>query len=259
MISSNNHRKKDKCIFGLIGKSIGYSFSKEFFMDKFKRESIHHYSSYEIFDIPKIENILSIFTNKSLKGCNITIPYKEKIIPYLNDISMEAKSIGSVNVIKIDQDGYRIGYNTDFIGFEYTFRKDFNRLSFKKKPKALILGTGGVSKSISYVLNKFKIPHKYVSRNKNGNVFIYENINKDIIDNYKIIINCTPLGTYPSINSCPLLPYQYISSQHYFYDLVYNPSKTLFLRKGEEKGSMIRNGLEMLHVQAEESWKIWNS
>ncbi|WP_185873748.1 shikimate dehydrogenase family protein [Blattabacterium cuenoti] len=248
--------KEYKYIFGLVGKKIHYSFSKNFFLKKFKKESIHQVT-YKIFDIPKIENIINIFKNPNLKGCNITIPYKESIIPYLDKIMPEAKSIGSVNVVKIDKNKYRIGYNTDVYGFEFSFKKDMNILLYKK-PKALILGTGGVSKSVSFILKKLEIPYKYVSRKKNKNFILYTEINKNLLKDFKIIINCTPVGTYPFINYCPFLPYQYLSSEHYLYDLIYNPSKTLFLKKGEEKGAMIRNGLEMLHIQAEESWKIWN-
>ncbi|WP_113738158.1 shikimate dehydrogenase family protein [Blattabacterium clevelandi] len=244
-------------IFGLIGKEISYSFSKNFFLKKFKKESIIQ-ATYEIFDIPNIEEVLSIFNNPYLKGCNITIPYKKSIISFITELMPEAKIIGSVNVIKIDKKKNRIGYNTDILGFELSFKKDMNQLSYKN-PKALILGTGGVSSSISFILNKLGIDHKYVSRKKDKDFLIYEEINQDLLENYKIIINCTPLGTYPKINLCPSLPYEWLSSHHYLYDLVYNPPKTLFLKKGEEKGAMIRNGLEMFRIQAEESWKIWNS
>ncbi|WP_185870402.1 shikimate dehydrogenase family protein [Blattabacterium cuenoti] len=255
--------KFKKSIFGLVGKEISYSFSKKFFIEKFKKESIRHIT-YEIFDIPKIEDILWIFKNPYFKGCNVTIPYKTSIIPFLTEIMPEAKSIGSVNVVKIIHDQHNsrriIGSNTDVLGFELSFKKDMKKFSCHNAMAALILGTGGVSKSISFILRKLKIPYKYVSRKKkNKDFFVYEELNKNLIKNYKIIINCTPLGTYPMVNSCPPLPYQYLSSSHYLYDVVYNPSKTLFLKKGEENGAMIRNGLEMLRIQAEESWKIWNS
>ncbi|WP_185853230.1 shikimate dehydrogenase family protein [Blattabacterium cuenoti] len=248
-----------KFLFGLIGRGISYSFSRKFFLEKFKNESIFH-ADYKIFDIPKIEDVSIIFQNPCLKGCNVTIPYKTSIIPFLTKIVAEAESIGSVNVVKIDKNGHRIGYNTDFLGFELSFKKDINRLYHNKKNlKALILGTGGVSKTISFVLKRLRIPYQYVSRTKKKGFLVYEDINKDLLKKYKVIINCTPLGTSPNINLCPSLPYQYVSSEHYFYDLVYNPNKTLFLKKAEEKGALIKNGLEMLYLQAEESWKIWNS
>ncbi|WP_185872118.1 shikimate dehydrogenase family protein [Blattabacterium cuenoti] len=250
--------KNLKFIFGLIGKNISYSFSRKFFLEKFKKESIY-YTDYKIFDIPKVENVLLIFKNNLIKGCNVTTPYKISIIPFLNKIVTEAKIIGSVNVIKIDKNRHTIGYNTDVLGFELSFKMGINKLPYKKNLKALVLGTGGVSKTILFVLNKLKIPYLCISRTRKKDFLVYEEINKNLLEKYKIIINCTPLGTFPNINFCPSLPYQYVSSEHYFYDLIYNPSKTLFLKKAEEKGAFIKNGLEMLYLQAEESWKIWNS
>ncbi|ACY40172.1 shikimate dehydrogenase [Blattabacterium sp. (Blattella germanica) str. Bge] len=248
-----------KFLFGLIGKGINYSFSRKFFLEKFKRESILH-TDYKIFDIPNIKDVSLIFQDPCLKGCNVTIPYKTSIIPFLTKIVPEAETIGSVNVVKIDKNGVdRIGYNTDIVGFEFSFKKDLKRLPFVKNLKALILGTGGVSKTISFVLNKLQIPYQYVSRTKKKGFLVYEDINENLLKQYKIIINCTPLGTFPNVNLCPSLPYQYISSEHYFYDLVYNPNKSLFLKEAEKKGALIKNGLEMLYLQAEESWKIWNS
>ncbi|WP_185852045.1 shikimate dehydrogenase family protein [Blattabacterium cuenoti] len=244
-------------IYGLIGKNIKYSFSRNFFLEKFKKESILHVD-YEIFDIPKIENVSFIFQNPYLKGCNVTIPYKTTIIPFLTKITPEAKSIGSVNVIKINNK-CRMGFNTDVLGFEYSFKKDLNRFINKNNLKALVLGTGGVSKTISFVLKKLEIPYQYVSRKKNTGFLVYEDINQSLLKEYKIIINSTPVGTHPDINLCPHLPYQYVSSEHYFYDLVYNPNKSLFLKKAENKGALIKNGLEMLYIQAEESWKIWKN
>ncbi|WP_341656755.1 shikimate dehydrogenase [Blattabacterium cuenoti] len=247
------HEKKR--IYGLIGKDIKYSFSRKFFLEKFKQESIFN-ADYEIFDISKIEDVSFIFQNPYLKGCNVTIPYKTSIIPFLTKIMPEAKFIGSVNVVKITNK-CRIGFNTDVLGFECSFKKKFKQFKNKKNFKALILGTGGVSKSISFVLEKLKIPYQYISRKKNRGFLVYEDINQNLLNQYKIIINCTPIGTYPNINTCPSLPYQYVSSEHYFYDLVYNPNKTLFLKKAEKKGAFIQNGLEMFYFQAEESWKIW--
>ncbi|WP_185876725.1 shikimate dehydrogenase family protein [Blattabacterium cuenoti] len=245
-----------KFLFGLIGRNISYSFSRNFFLEKFKKESIFH-ADYKIFDIPKIENVSFLFKNPLLRGCNITIPYKTSIIPFLTKVVAEAKSTKSVNVIKINKNGCKVGYNTDVLGFELSFKKDIVKFPFKDL-KALILGTGGVSKTVSFVLDKLKIPYKYVSRTRNNKFLSYEDINENLLEEYKIVINCTPLGTFPN-NSYPLLPYQHVSSKHYFYDLVYNPSKTLFLKKAEKKGARIKNGLEMFYLQAEESWKIWNS
>ncbi|WP_185861166.1 shikimate dehydrogenase family protein [Blattabacterium cuenoti] len=245
---------ENKKIYGLIGKNIQYSFSRKFFLEKFNKESIIN-TDYKIFDIPKIENVSLIFQKPYLKGCNVTIPYKTSIMSFLTHITPEAKSIGSVNVVKIHNQ-CTTGFNTDILGFEYSFKKNLNHIN-QKNLKALILGTGGVSKTISFVLNKLKISYQYVSRKKNKNFLSYEDINQNLLKEYRIIINCTPVGTYPNINSCPSLPYQYISHDHYFYDLVYNPNQTLFLKKAEEKGAITKNGLEMLYIQAEESWKIW--
>ncbi|AFJ90914.1 shikimate dehydrogenase [Blattabacterium sp. (Blaberus giganteus)] len=249
-------------IYGLIGKDIKYSFSQKFFLEKFQKESIVN-TNYEIFDIPKIENVLYVFKTPYLEGCNVTIPYKTSIIPFLTKIVPEAKSIGSVNVIKI-YNQCKTGFNTDVLGFESSFKKDLNNQFIKKNKKnlqALILGTGGVSKTISFVLEKLQISYKYVSRNKkkNKNFLVYEDLNQNLLEEHKIIINCTPVGTYPNVDLCPNIPYQYISSEHYFYDLVYNPNKTLFLKKAEKKGALIKNGLEMLYLQAEESWNIWKN
>ncbi|WP_394366913.1 shikimate dehydrogenase family protein [Blattabacterium cuenoti] len=247
----------NKIIFGLIGKNIGYSFSRNFFLEKFKKESLSNVD-YKIFDIEKIEKVSSIFRIPYLIGCNVTIPYKTSIINFLTEITAEAKEIGSVNVVKIIRKKKIIGYNTDIIGFQLSFEKDM-KFFHEKNPNALILGTGSVSKTISFVLKNLGISYQFVSRRKRKYFLSYDDLNKDILETHKIIINCTPVGTYPNINSCPLVPYQFISKKHYFYDLVYNPNKSLFLKKAEKKGAFIRNGLEMLNIQANESWKIWNS
>ncbi|WP_185864931.1 shikimate dehydrogenase family protein [Blattabacterium cuenoti] len=254
----NNEFIKNKFIFGLIGRNIQYSFSREYFIKKFKKEFIKN-CDYIIFDIPKIEDVISILNKPFLRGCNVTIPYKIKIFPFLDKIDKEARLIGSINVINIEKNK-KIGYNTDILGFKKSFEKFIRIIKDYKYLKALILGTGGASKTVSYVLHKLDIKHKFVSRNSiEDNVLLYNEINKEILDEYKIIINCTPLGTHPNINCCPLIPYQYISNNHIFYDLIYNPSKTLFLKQGEKKGALIKNGLDMLYIQAEYSWKIWNS
>ncbi|WP_185882331.1 shikimate dehydrogenase family protein [Blattabacterium cuenoti] len=253
---------KTKNLFGLVGKNIFYSFSKKFFITKFHRESIND-ANYEIFDIDNIEQISYILKIPNLKGFNVTIPYKTKIIPFLHDMSKESAHIGSVNVVKITKiknTKHLIGYNTDIIGFERSFKEDIKKIKCQNNNnlRALILGTGGVSLSVSFVLNKLHIPHKFISRNSNNNNYLlYENINKKLLNMYKIIINCTPIGTYPLIKYCPKLPYQYLTDTHYLYDLIYNPTETLFLKQGKKYNAITRNGLKMLHIQAEESWKIW--
>ncbi|WP_238785391.1 shikimate dehydrogenase family protein [Blattabacterium cuenoti] len=259
---------KTTYLFGLVGKDISYSFSKDFFIKKFHIESIN-YANYEIFDISNINKISCILKIPNLKGFNVTIPYKKTIIPFLDDLSEESAKIGSVNVVKIKiikNKKYLVGYNTDIIGFERSFMEDLNkhkqlcysRITTNNIIKALILGTGGASLSVAFVLEKLNIPHKWISRNKkNNNYLSYEDVNQKLLNMYKIIINCTPVGTYPLIQCFPKFPYKYLTDKHYLYDLVYNPIETVFLKKGKQYNAIIRNGLKMLHIQAEESWKIW--
>ncbi|XOD67996.1 MAG: shikimate dehydrogenase family protein [Flavobacteriales bacterium Tduv] len=240
--------------FGLIGKNISYSFSKTFFKEKFRKETIED-AIYELFDIENINLIQEIFHHTShLRGLNVTIPYKQEVISFLTNFSPEALEIGAVNTIKITPHK-RIGYNTDAYGFEESFSKQL-------KPyheNALILGTGGAAKAVMFTLNKLNIFYHCVSRQKKNSTFSYTELTPSILENYQIIINCSPIGTHPNIDTCPLLPYEALSSKHYLYDLVYNSSETLFLKKGREKGCTVQNGLEMFYLQANRSWEIWNS
>lgn len=235
--------------FGLIGRNISYSFSAEFFNKKFDKQNISD-AVYEIFDLKEIEEVQKIFRDKSLKGINVTIPYKEKIKKYLDEISPEAAEIGAVNCISINQ-GIKKGYNTDVYGFEESLKPLLN----KQHRAALILGSGGASKAVAYVLRKLGIDYKIVSRT--GEIS-YKNLNREIIENHQLIINCTPLGTFPEINSKPEIPYEFLNSEHFLYDLVYNPEQTLFLTLAKSRGAQIKNGLEMLKLQAEKSWEIWS-
>ena len=235
--------------FGLIGRNISYSFSAEFFNKKFDKQNISD-AVYEIFDLKEIEEVQKIFRDKSLKGINVTIPYKEKIKKYLDEISPEAAEIGAVNCISINQ-GIKKGYNTDVYGFEESLKPLLN----KQHRAALILGSGGASKAVAYVLRKLEIDYKIVSRKGE---FSYKNLNREIIENHQLIINCTPLGTFPEINSKPEIPYEFLNSEHFLYDLVYNPEQTLFLTLAKSRGAQIKNGLEMLKLQAEKSWEIWS-
>lgn len=240
-------------IFGLIGKNINYSYSELFFKNKFKKENIKN-AIYKIFDIQNIEIIKDLlYKIPNLYGLNITIPYKEKIMKFITHYSDEVLEIGAVNTIKIISKTM-IGYNTDVYGFEKSF------LIKKKKhhKNALILGTGGASKAIAFVLKKLNISYLYVSRYKKKDTITYLDITPDIINNYQIIINCSPIGTYPSINESPAIPYRSLSSIHYMYDLIYNPYETSFLKKGKNMGCTVQNGLKMLHLQANKSWQIWN-
>ena len=238
--------------FGLIGKNIDYSFSKKYFSEKFKKENLD--CTYSNFDIENISQIKSILQKNGISGYNVTIPYKQEIIKFLDEIDEVAKAIGAVNTIK-KFDNKNIGFNTDCIGFE----KSLIPLIENKKPdSALILGGGGASKAVKYVLKKFKINYSTVSRKEGKSEFIYENLNDVIINRFKMIINCSPVGTFPNINKCPNIPYKHLTKEHVLYDLVYNPIESLFLRRGRELGCKTRNGLEMLEIQANESWRIWN-
>lgn len=242
--------KKNK-IYGLIGKNISYSFSREYFSNKFKTEKIS--SKYLNFDLIDVKQIYELTKEFNLSGLNVTIPYKESIIQYLDETDSKAKQIGAVNTIKF-LNNKMIGYNTDYIGF----KKSLQNLSNINIPKnALILGTGGASKAVKFALSELGIDFKTVSRIKNNADYTYQEINKYIIDK-KLIINCSPVGTFPNINDSPKIPYQYLTSENFLYDLIYNPDKTLFLKKGDEIGCFTKNGIEMLKIQAEKAWGIWN-
>jgi len=239
--------------YGLVGKSISYSFSEKYFTEKFKKNKIQN-CTYKNFDLNNIKDLVSILKENDLKGLNITIPYKEQVLSYLDEIEDNAKLIGAINTIKINKDKTLTGYNTDFIGFINTLRPHIN----SNCKKALILGTGGASKAIEYGLKKLNIESKKISRNKKKGDLTYLEIDSDLIKEYQIIINTTPLGTYPDIENYPDIPYKYLTKKHICYDLIYNPDETTFLRKSKKKGAITINGLRMLEIQAEESWKIWN-
>lgn len=242
--------------FGIIGKNISYSFSRKYFLDKFKKMGFDNYQ-YANFDIPEIEEFPFIMYHRrdEFRGLNVTIPYKESIIKYLDEVESEAQKIGAVNTIKVTDDDQLIGYNTDVYGFQKSIE---NLLKIHHK-KALILGTGGASKAIAYVLEKLNIDFKFVSRSERENMFTYEMLDAEIMNEYSIIVNCTPTGTYPNIENAPAIPYQYLTNKHLLYDLIYNPEETKFLQEGKKRGASIKNGLEMLELQAEKSWEIWNS
>src|SRR5690606_10192245 len=244
-------------IFGLIGRTVSHSFSKSYFDEKFFREGLrdHHYELFPLNDINEIENLIQ--DTKGLTGLNVTIPYKEEVIPFLDEIDPSAKKIGAVNVIKF-QDGKRKGFNTDMDAFYETLEK---WLPKDRKFKALILGTGGSSKAVREALIKLKIPFSLVSREASRGNYTYEDLEQDpgIIKESNLIINTTPLGMHPNTNTMPPINYELLTPDHFVYDLIYNPARTLFLQKAEMRGATAKNGLEMLHVQAEKSWIIWNN
>jgi len=239
---------------GLIGYPLSHSFSKKYFAEKFQKENISGYD-YDLFPLESIHDLphlLKLYPN--IVGLNVTIPYKEQVLEYLDDIDESAKEIGAVNTIKI-VDKKLIGYNTDVYGFE----ESLIPVLPKNNPKALILGTGGAAKAVAYVLTKLGITFRYVSRQKRENVLTYDELNQKSMDNYHILVNTTPLGMYPNIDQAPAIPYDFATDKHLLYDLVYNPEKTLFLNKGLEKGATIINGQEMLILQAEKAWEIWRN
>ncbi len=242
--------------FGLIGKNISYSFSKKYFTDKFQKLGLNTYK-YSNYDIPEIEEFPFILYQREddFQGFSVTIPYKQSIIKYLDEVDADAEKIGAVNTIKVTEDNRLIGYNTDVYGFQ----KSLETLLQKHHKKALILGTGGASKAVASVLDKLNIEYEFVSRNVSENSLLYSILTQQIIEEHSVIINCTPLGTHPNIEDAPSIPYEFITDKHLLFDLIYNPSETKFLQEGEKRGAIIKNGLEMLELQAEKSWEIWNS
>jgi shikimate dehydrogenase len=243
--------------YGLIGFPLGHSFSISYFNQKFQDEGIDAiYENYEISTIDALDEILS--SNPNLRGLNVTIPYKEKVMPYLDHISPEARAIGAVNVIKVIHEGNDVilkGYNSDVIGFTKSIEP---MLDSKWHKKALILGTGGASKAIDFGLRNLGLETVFVSRFERQGTIQYQNITPEIIREYNVIVNCTPLGMYPKTEVCPNLPYEAMDSHTILYDLIYNPDETLFMKRGAEYGAQTKNGLEMLLLQAFASWEFWH-
>ncbi|MEO7314550.1 MAG: shikimate dehydrogenase [Ginsengibacter sp.] len=242
--------------YGLIGKTLGHSFSRNFFSDLFSTNDLMdcEYQNFELSDLQREIPVLKKMSG--LSGLNVTIPYKTAIIPFLDNMTDDCRKINACNCIEINN-GKWTGHNTDVIGFEKSFAPALK----PEHKKALVLGDGGAAGAVKFVLNKLHIPFLTVSRKMHsGTDYInYENLNVDLISEYNIIINTTPLGMFPKVDEAPDVPYQFINKLNYLYDLIYNPSKTLFLSKGEEKGATIQNGADMLVIQAEESWRIWNT
>ena len=242
-------------LLGLIGYPLSHSFSKRYFAEKFEKEGIDaiFYDLFPLEDISQLPQLLQTYPN--IKGLNVTIPYKEQVLPYLDEIDPAAAAIGAVNTIVL-KEGRLMGYNTDFYGFYTSLHRLLDQHQ-QKAPGALILGTGGASKAISHALEESNIPHLLVSRKAGKGDLTYSELEEKHLKNYPLIVNTTPLGMSPNINSYPAIPYEFLRSENTLYDLVYNPEKTLFLIKGNQVGSPTINGLEMLHLQAEEAWRIW--
>lgn len=238
--------------YGLIGKNIGYSFSKNFFTIKFEKEKRHDtYDNFDIQCISEFPNIIS--ENSDIKGLNVTIPYKESVIPYLDKVDKEALAIGAVNTVKVMKSGKLNGYNTD----HYGFAKVLTEIPPLKERTALILGTGGVSKAIKYVLDTLGFKIIFVSRKQEENFITYNDLTKEIISSHYLIINCTPLGTFPNVDEFPNIPYQFLTKEHFLLDLTYNPQITSFMKFGKVQGANTCNGMKMLEYQAKKAWTIW--
>lgn len=256
--------------YGIIGYPLGHSFSPGYFNTKFENEHINAvYEKYELSSITEFPQLLE--QNPELYGINVTIPYKEKVMEYLDFISPEARAVGAVNVIRISHNANRLkvkglsskvagkkffteGFNSDVFGFKNSIRP----LLPSNNRKALILGTGGASKAINYSLNNLGLETLFVSRTERDNMITYEQLTPEIMSEYHVIVNCTPCGMSPHFDECPNIPYDSLTPHHLLYDLIYNPNETLFLKKGKERGATTKNGLEMLLLQADESWRLWN-
>lgn len=243
--------------YGLVGFPLKHSFSKRFFTEKFATEEIDaEYSNFEIPEIGLFPQIISEYPN--LKGLNVTLPYKEKVIQYLDGLDSGAKAIGAVNVIKIERNEGDIkltGYNSDIIGFENSIRPFINKNRHKK---ALILGTGGASKAVIKGLQNLGLDTNYVSRTPQKGMYSYDDLSREIMAEYTVVVNTSPVGTFPNVDEAPNIPYQYLTPNHLLFDLVYNPAETKFLRLGKEQGATTKNGQEMLELQAKAAWTIWN-
>ncbi len=241
--------------YGLIGYPLEHSFSRNYFNEKFRNERID--AEYDNFEIPSIENLKEVLeTTPNLRGLNVTIPYKEEVIRYLDELSAEARAIGAVNVIRVTHKGSKTvlkGFNSDVIGFTRSIESMLEPLH----RKALILGTGGAAKAVDYGLKSLGLGTLFVSRTARPGVITYNDVTPDLIRSHKVIVNCTPLGMYPHVDSCPPLPYEAMDSHTLLYDLLYNPDETLFMQKGREQGAITKNGLEMLLLQAFASWEMW--
>lgn len=245
-------------IYGIIGNKLDHSFSPNYFWNKFRKLGIEaDYLKFELNEIAELPLLISDV--KNLSGLNVTVPFKEKVIPFIDDLSDDAQSVGAVNTLKILRltDGVKIkGYNTDVIGF----RKTLDPLILKRKNlQALVLGSGGSAKAVAYVLMQLDIPYQLVSRKPGNAQLSYASLNQKIVSEHKLIINTTPCGMFPDIHTFPDIPYHFLTRKHVLYDLVYNPEMSQFLLKGQKQNVIVENGLKMLYVQAEASWKIWQN
>ncbi|WP_224994508.1 shikimate dehydrogenase [Cesiribacter sp. SM1] len=243
--------------FGLIGYPLGHSFSKGYFTEKFKREGIND-AAYELYPLQRIDELPQLVAQTpQLAGLNVTIPYKEQVIPYLSSLHDSAQKVGAVNVIKREGEQL-IGYNSDYFGFKLSLQEWLgNKLN---NLKALVLGTGGAAKAVGAALDDLEVPYQVVSRQSGPDTLSYAQLHQQpyLLLQHRLIINTTPLGMQPNLSSSPDLPYEQLGPDYYLYDLVYNPAETQFMKEGTKRGASAKNGLQMLHLQAEKAWKIWN-
>lgn len=242
--------------FGLIGRTLGHSFSARYFADKFQREGLADTHRYDLFELPEIECVKDLIaTTEGLVGFNVTIPYKQQIIPYLDSLSAEARNIGAVNCVKIESDGRLTGYNTDIDGIRLSLDKLLGNVEIDA---ALVLGTGGASQAVQYVLAERNIPYSIVSRDSAKGNLTYDDLKVEVTSSHHLIINSSPVGMYPHVDQCPDIPYELLTADHYLFDLVYNPERTLFAERAATMGAHTLCGLDMLYAQAESAWRIWN-
>ena len=242
--------------FGLIGRTLGHSFSARYFADKFAREGLAEQCRYDLFELEQVEHVKDLLLRtEGLEGFNVTIPYKQQIIPLLHSLSREAREIGAVNCVKVATDGTLTGYNTDIDGIRLSLDELLGEESVEA---ALILGTGGASQAVQYVLSERNIRYQLVSRDKSKGDLTYDELTSEVMSSHRLIINSSPVGMYPHCDEAPAVPYHLLSAKHYLFVLVYNPERTLFMERGAAQGAHTLSGLAMLYAQAESAWKIWN-
>lgn len=246
--------------FGLLGKSLSHSFSKKYFTEKFEKLGLSDHV-YHLFELPSIDMFPAlVYSHPELIGMNVTLPYKESVIPYLSSLDDSAQAVGAVNVIRFHPENNWVGYNSDYYGFMNSLVRVANEHSIRLSDyKALILGTGGAAKAVEASLKILKVDYAYVSREAGKAKYTYEDLTREVLIAHKLIVNASPLGMYPHVDHCPPIDYDSLGSDHILYDLVYNPENTLFMQKGKERQAIVCNGLKMLYLQAEKAWEIWNT
>ena len=241
--------------FGLIGKMLGHSFSASYFAEKFEREGLAEECRYDLYELSEIEQVKGFLLTPGLEGFNVTIPYKQQIIPYLDSLDEKAKGVGAVNCVRLEADGRLVGYNTDIVGIEVSLDK---LVGEAKIDGALILGTGGAAQAVKYVLRQRGITYKVLSREVGRADMTYDEVDESVMESHHLIINCSPVGMYPRVDEAPNIPYAMLTPSHYLFDLVYNPLQTRFMSLGIERGASVLSGIDMLYAQAEAAWAIWN-